>query len=73
MAFDLSQEVSQNMPKDVKVSEVQQTSKPKPCCVCLDEKTARDECMLVSEDGRKQCADLISSYKSCMKEYGFNV
>ncbi|KAK9382132.1 cytochrome C oxidase copper chaperone-domain-containing protein [Kockiozyma suomiensis] len=47
--------------------------RPKPCCVCLDQKQARDECMLISEDGRKQCADLITEYKNCMKGYGFNV
>ncbi|KAK7206434.1 cysteine alpha-hairpin motif superfamily [Myxozyma melibiosi] len=58
--------------EDKPISEVK-AERPKPCCVCLDQKQARDECMLVSEDGRKQCADLIQEYKNCMKGYGFNV
>ncbi|KAJ8100606.1 cytochrome c oxidase copper chaperone, partial [Lipomyces tetrasporus] len=47
--------------------------RPKPCCVCIDEKVARDECMLTSADGRAECAELIQNYKTCMKSFGFNV
>ncbi|KAK9468792.1 cysteine alpha-hairpin motif superfamily [Lipomyces arxii] len=47
--------------------------RPKPCCVCIDEKMARDECMLMSPDGRTECKDFISTYKTCMRGYGFNV
>ncbi|KAK9241371.1 cytochrome C oxidase copper chaperone-domain-containing protein [Lipomyces kononenkoae] len=47
--------------------------RPKPCCVCIEEKVARDECMLVNADGRTQCAELIQNYKACMRGYGFNV
>ncbi|TKX26950.1 cytochrome c oxidase copper chaperone [Elsinoe australis] len=50
-------------------------AKVKPCCVCKDEKTARDECMLFSNspDPQKECADMVSRYKTCMKGYGFNI
>ncbi|KAK9362704.1 cysteine alpha-hairpin motif superfamily [Lipomyces starkeyi] len=47
--------------------------RPKPCCVCIDEKVARDECMLMSAEGTSQCAELIQNYKACMKGFGFNV
>jgi cytochrome c oxidase assembly protein subunit 17 len=47
-------------------------AKPKPCCVCKDEKAARDECMLFSTgDAQKECADLITKYRDCMAGYGF--
>ncbi|KAK9472519.1 cysteine alpha-hairpin motif superfamily [Dipodascopsis tothii] len=48
-------------------------AKPKPCCVCLDEKAARDDCLIRNEDGETKCGDLISSYKSCMLGYGFKI
>ncbi|KAF2218836.1 cytochrome C oxidase copper chaperone-domain-containing protein [Elsinoe ampelina] len=50
-------------------------AKVKPCCVCKDEKSARDECMLFSNsnDPQKECSDLVSQYKTCMKGYGFNI
>ncbi|PNS17548.1 hypothetical protein CAC42_8091 [Sphaceloma murrayae] len=51
------------------------SAKVKPCCVCKDEKTARDECMLFSNasDPQKDCADMVSRYQTCMKGYGFNI
>lgn len=50
-------------------------NKPKPCCVCKDEKSARDECMLFStaKDPQEACADLVTKYKSCMKGFGFDL
>ncbi|EAW09362.1 copper metallochaperone COX17 [Aspergillus clavatus NRRL 1] len=49
--------------------------KPKPCCVCKAEKTARDDCMLFSktDDPTQECKPLIEQYKACMAGYGFKV
>ncbi|KUI57572.1 Cytochrome c oxidase copper chaperone [Cytospora mali] len=48
---------------------------PKPCCVCKDEKSKRDECMLFSNaaDPAKDCQSTIDRYRSCMKGFGFQV
>ncbi|RDL38464.1 Uncharacterized protein BP5553_02804 [Venustampulla echinocandica] len=53
----------------------QASTKPKPCCVCKDEKSARDECMLFSnaKDPQQDCAPTIQKYKSCMAGFGFNL
>jgi cytochrome c oxidase assembly protein subunit 17 len=50
-------------------------SKPKPCCVCKDEKSKRDECMLFSTaaDPQKDCQSTIDQYRSCMAGFGFKV
>ncbi|GME26920.1 hypothetical protein GTA08_BOTSDO02348 [Neofusicoccum parvum] len=50
-------------------------AKPKPCCVCKDEKAARDECMLFSnsDNAQEACKDMVSKYKACMAGYGFNI
>lgn len=47
----------------------------KPCCVCKDEKAARDECMLFStaKDPQVACASMVEKYKSCMAGFGFNL
>lgn len=47
----------------------------KPCCVCKDEKAARDECMLFStaKDPQVACATMVDKYKSCMAGFGFNL
>ncbi|RKU41603.1 Cytochrome c oxidase copper chaperone [Coniochaeta pulveracea] len=49
--------------------------KPKPCCVCKDEKSRRDECMLFSTaaDPQKDCQSTIDQYRSCMAGFGFKV
>ncbi|EPS38578.1 hypothetical protein H072_7697 [Dactylellina haptotyla CBS 200.50] len=49
--------------------------KPKPCCVCKPEKSARDECMLKSltDTPEAECKDVIKSYKICMEGFGFKV
>ncbi|KAL1297632.1 hypothetical protein AAFC00_006189 [Neodothiora populina] len=50
-------------------------AKPKPCCVCKDEKAARDECMLFSNaaDPQKDCVSLVDKYRSCMQGFGFSL
>ncbi|KAI4191956.1 MAG: hypothetical protein LQ348_003330 [Seirophora lacunosa] len=47
----------------------------KPCCVCKDEKAARDECMLFSDsdDPQKECESMVDRYRSCMKGFGFTI
>ncbi|KAL6949788.1 hypothetical protein ACO0QE_000450 [Hanseniaspora vineae] len=47
--------------------------KPKPCCVCLDEKRERDECLMFKGFEDKECLKMIDSYKQCMKSYGFDI
>ncbi|PSS25161.1 hypothetical protein M430DRAFT_32968 [Amorphotheca resinae ATCC 22711] len=53
----------------------QTSSQPKPCCVCKEEKAARDECMLFSnaKDPQKDCATTIEKYKTCMAGFGFQL
>ncbi|KAK3694321.1 cytochrome C oxidase copper chaperone-domain-containing protein [Podospora appendiculata] len=50
-------------------------SKPKPCCVCKEEKAKRDECMLFSNaaDPQQACQSTVDLYKSCMAGFGFKV
>ncbi|KAK3362253.1 cysteine alpha-hairpin motif superfamily [Lasiosphaeria hispida] len=50
-------------------------AKPKPCCVCKDEKAKRDECMLFSNapDPRKDCQSTVDLYKTCMAGFGFKI
>lgn len=50
-------------------------SKPKPCCVCKEEKAKRDECMLFSKaaDPQAACQSTIDQYRSCMAGFGFKV
>ncbi|RYP55457.1 hypothetical protein DL770_010910 [Monosporascus sp. CRB-9-2] len=50
-------------------------SKPKPCCVCKEEKSKRDECMLFSKSSNpaSECQTMIDQYKSCMAGFGFQV
>ncbi|KAI1495729.1 cysteine alpha-hairpin motif superfamily [Biscogniauxia marginata] len=50
-------------------------SKPKPCCVCKDEKSQRDECMLFSKaaDPASDCKSTIDQYRSCMAGFGFQI
>ncbi|KAF1986126.1 hypothetical protein K402DRAFT_421349 [Aulographum hederae CBS 113979] len=49
--------------------------KVKPCCVCKDEKAARDECMLFSNapDPQQDCQNMVTKYKSCMAGFGFTI
>ncbi|KOS16865.1 Cytochrome c oxidase copper chaperone [Escovopsis weberi] len=52
-----------------------QTNRPKPCCVCKDEKAKRDECMLFStaQDPQADCQSLVEQYKTCMLGFGYKV
>ncbi|KAK7424958.1 Cytochrome c oxidase copper chaperone [Neonectria punicea] len=52
-----------------------EATKPKPCCVCKEEKAKRDECMLFSnaKDPAADCKSLVEQYRSCMTGYGFQV
>ncbi|PWY92796.1 hypothetical protein BO70DRAFT_357939 [Aspergillus heteromorphus CBS 117.55] len=56
-------------------TEAPPAEKPKPCCVCKTEKTARDDCMLFSktDDPTQECKSMIEQYKACMGGYGFKV
>ncbi|OAL25650.1 hypothetical protein AYO22_04639 [Fonsecaea multimorphosa] len=56
-------------------STAEKTEKVKPCCVCKDEKSRRDECMLFSraEDPQEDCKGLVMQYKDCMAGYGFKI
>ncbi|KAI1775593.1 cytochrome C oxidase copper chaperone-domain-containing protein [Hypoxylon cercidicola] len=51
------------------------STKPKPCCVCKNEKSKRDECMLFSKtnDPTGDCKTTIDQYRSCMAGFGFKV
>ncbi|KAI7302016.1 hypothetical protein KC315_g16327, partial [Hortaea werneckii] len=64
-----------NMAADLKPQGEEGTPKVKPCCVCKEEKSARDECMLFSSaaDPQEACKDMVSKYRSCMASYGFNL
>ncbi|OBA14749.1 uncharacterized protein OGAPODRAFT_9007 [Ogataea polymorpha] len=53
------------------MSEHAKQNKPKPCCVCLDEKQQRDQCLLTNGSGSEKCTDIIEAYKKCMRGYGF--
>ncbi|KAI9792906.1 MAG: hypothetical protein M1835_007585 [Candelina submexicana] len=46
-----------------------------PCCVCKDEKAARDECMLFSNSGdaQKECQETVEKYRTCMAGFGFKL
>ncbi|KAM3084337.1 Cytochrome c oxidase copper chaperone [Clarireedia jacksonii] len=65
---------SANMGADLKPAG-QASATVKPCCVCKDEKAARDECMLFStaSDPQVACASMVDKYKSCMAGFGFNL
>jgi len=45
--------------------------KLKPCCVCLDTKKVRDECIM--EKGEENCGPLIEAHKACMRSLGFKI
>lgn len=49
--------------------------KVKPCCVCKDEKSARDKCMLFSQadDPQEDCKGMVQKYRECMRGHGFNI
>ncbi|KAJ9661039.1 Cytochrome c oxidase copper chaperone [Neophaeococcomyces mojaviensis] len=65
-----------NLASDLKpASTDSKTEKVKPCCVCKDEKSARDECMLFSraDDPQEDCKGMVDKYRDCMRGFGFKV
>ncbi|KAL1859201.1 Cytochrome c oxidase copper chaperone [Paecilomyces lecythidis] len=63
-------------PAPVNTQTSEPASKPKPCCVCKTEKSARDDCMLFSKSddpANTDCKPLVEQYKSCMAGYGFKI
>ncbi|KAI9719546.1 MAG: hypothetical protein M1828_006175 [Chrysothrix sp. TS-e1954] len=62
-----------NLASDLKPPGDSSATKVKPCCVCKDEKAARDECMLFSnsDDPQKDCEGLVGRYRTCMAGFGF--
>ncbi|KAJ6032257.1 hypothetical protein N7540_002989 [Penicillium herquei] len=73
--FGSSSEKSTPAPTETQAQKPADSEKPKPCCVCKTEKTARDDCMLFSksDDPAKECQSTIDQYKSCMAGFGFKV
>ncbi|KAJ9226430.1 hypothetical protein DTO169C6_1158 [Paecilomyces variotii] len=60
----------------VNIQASEPASKPKPCCVCKEEKSSRDNCMLFSKSddpANNDCKPLVEQYKSCMAGYGFKI
>ncbi|KIE03207.1 Cytochrome c oxidase copper chaperone, partial [Metarhizium majus ARSEF 297] len=51
------------------------TPNSQPCCVCKEEKSKRDECMLFSKasDRAADCRSFVEQYKSCMLGFGYKV
>ncbi|KAJ2477590.1 Cytochrome c oxidase copper chaperone [Coemansia sp. RSA 2131] len=48
--------------------------KPKPCCVCLETKKARDVCYFDLGDGAEiKCRYLVEAHKKCMADFGFKI
>ncbi|GAB0490243.1 hypothetical protein MMPV_001475 [Pyropia vietnamensis] len=47
----------------------QTPAKKKACCVCLDTKRIRDECVVMN--GEEACATAIAVHKACMRAEGF--
>jgi len=65
-----------NMASDLKpMTTTSSSTGPKPCCVCKDEKAARDECMLFSNatNPQEECESMVQKYRSCMAGYGFKL
>jgi cytochrome c oxidase assembly protein subunit 17 len=63
-----------NLASSLKATE-KGAEKVKPCCVCKDEKSQRDECMLFSrsDDPQEDCKSMVIKYKDCMAVYGFKI
>ncbi|KAH9998888.1 cytochrome C oxidase copper chaperone-domain-containing protein [Xylariaceae sp. FL0662B] len=67
--------IASNAASQPVASDAAATSKPKPCCVCKDEKSRRDECLLFSKaaDPASDCKTTVEQYRSCMAGFGFQV
>ncbi|KAF6842919.1 cytochrome c oxidase copper chaperone [Colletotrichum musicola] len=75
MASEACELPSISTPAAAPAAAADQASKPKPCCVCKEEKAKRDECMLFSNaaDPAKDCLSTIDQYRNCMRGFGFTV
>jgi cytochrome c oxidase assembly protein subunit 17 len=64
-----------NLASSLKDTDSKPAQKVKPCCVCTDEKSKRDECMLFSrsDDPQEDCKGMVVRYKECMAGYGFKI
>jgi cytochrome c oxidase assembly protein subunit 17 len=49
----------------------QQPKKKMPCCVCKEERSVRDECVLLN--GEEKCSKFIEAHKACLRKEGFDV
>ncbi|KAF8548455.1 hypothetical protein OG21DRAFT_1449075 [Imleria badia] len=45
----------------------------KPCCACLETKSARDSCFLQHGADDGQCAELLKKHVECMRGLGFEL
>ncbi|KEG01243.1 cytochrome c oxidase assembly protein subunit 17 [Plasmodium vinckei vinckei] len=46
-------------------------NKKKICCVCLDTKKLRDECIV--KLGEKKCKKFIDDHNQCLRNEGFDI
>mmetsp|Transcript_49576 Transcript_49576/g.97659 ORF Transcript_49576/g.97659 Transcript_49576/m.97659 type:complete len:84 (-) Transcript_49576:752-1003(-) len=60
--------------QSVKIDHSKCENKPKemkrPCCVCRETRTARDECILLN--GEEKCKDFVEAHNRCLKAEGFD-
>ncbi|GAO18114.1 uncharacterized protein UV8b_02926 [Ustilaginoidea virens] len=66
---------SSSVQADSSTASLHTATKPKPCCVCKDEKSKRDECMLFSKapNPAADCKSFVEQYKTCMAGFGYKV
>ncbi|KAH3686157.1 hypothetical protein WICPIJ_002866 [Wickerhamomyces pijperi] len=57
------------MSQPIESTKTQETSKPKPCCVCKPEKQTRDECILQYGQESGKCDSIIGQYKTYSTDY----
>lgn len=43
----------------------------RPCCVCKDTRTARDDCLRFNPE--ETCIKQVNAHNECLKSYGFQV
>uniref|UniRef100_A0A8C9GRJ6 Cytochrome c oxidase copper chaperone n=1 Tax=Piliocolobus tephrosceles TaxID=591936 RepID=A0A8C9GRJ6_9PRIM len=60
-----------NLTKSLQKVNEEKTEKKKICCVCLDTKKLRDECIV--KLGEKKCKKYIEDHKKCLRKEGFDV
>ncbi|VWU50458.1 cytochrome c oxidase copper chaperone, putative [Hepatocystis sp. ex Piliocolobus tephrosceles] len=60
-----------NLTKSLPGFNGEKSEKKKICCVCLDTKKLRDECIV--KHGEKKCKKYIEDHKRCLQKEGFDV